>query len=329
MGRRQYEPIKDWSRAGRVRLVEERGDELRALLRLGFAAFYDGQDLAPFGFHGDDPVGDAVEWSIQRFCTADLDPTRCTPTFRLFTEARFWLAQKVGRKAYLRIMSTRAAAHRADPSASTANEDPEPRIAPEVLDDLRSRLGRTLQQLAARTCADLVGYWLRGMRRLLAEWFGWQGDGEVETAAPSKKKHSFHVHDALFRFQCLHGALVPETGAPIPLVAVRESMFRACENRPPYRQPDEAVAPFLPGGSVTGPRSIGKLRRAGLADLLGKLLDRLARPAFDVREELEGVLLRRSLSSTTVHALDLERRPDLLDRMRNLPPMDAIELEEP
>jgi hypothetical protein len=328
MIRREYDSITDWSREGRARCADERGDEIRALLRFAFESFYEKQELSPFGFRGDDPIGEAVEWSVERFRTADLDPTRCTPTFRLFTEVRFWLAQKVGLQAYRRIMLARAAPQIVDPPDPVTNGDSEPRVAPEVLDDIGSRLVRTLRELNARTCADLVGYWLIGTRRLRSAWFGWRNDGEVQNAAPSKKKHSFHVHDALFRFQCLHAALVAETGASIPVVVVRESMFRRCNNRPPYRRPDDVVAPVLPAGSVTGPRSIGKLRRVGLADLLTELLERLARPAFGMREELECLLLRRSLSATTVHALDLERRPDLLDRMRKLPPLGAIELED-
>ncbi len=61
-----YELIEDFSAAARKRLVEARGDELRALLDLAFSNLPD-VSLAAFGFRGDDPIADAVSWAVDRF----------------------------------------------------------------------------------------------------------------------------------------------------------------------------------------------------------------------------------------------------------------------
>jgi hypothetical protein len=327
MGDLRYESIADWSREGRARLVEQRGHEIRALFQLAFWSFCERRELGPFGFHGEDPIEEAVEWSVARFATGDLDPRRCTPTFRIFTEVRFWLAQKVGTRAYHRIMRTRAEVQHADSLEVPRESNDGPARSEEVLDEMRRRLARTLHQLAARTCSALVAYWLSGTHRLRLEWFGWTATIELENA--SKKQRSFHVHDAMFRYQCLHQGLIPDADGSDHTVAVRESMFRSCENRPPYRRPDEEVAPLLPAARVTGPRSIGKLRRVGLAAILGQLFAFFDRVAKDEQEILERVLLRRSLSATTVHALDLERHNELLRRMKALPPAESLVSEEP
>jgi len=329
MGDPHYESIVDWSHEGRARLVEQRGDEIRALLRLAFGIFCDRRALEPFGFRGEDPIDEAVEWSVARFATGELDPERCTPTFRIFTEVRFWLAQKVGTIAYSRIMRTRAEIQHADPPEPSREPNDEPGRSHEVLDAMHRRLARTLQQLAARTCADLVGYWLGGTRRLRSAWFGWSATIELDNANASKKQRSFHAHDAMFRYQCLHQGLIPDADGSPPTVAARESMFRSCENRPPYRRPDEEVALLLPAARVTGPRSVGKLRRAGLAAILGQLFAFFERDAKDEQEALERVFLRTSLSATTIHALDLERRDDLLTRVKSLPPAGSLVPEEP
>lgn len=329
MGDQHYESIVDWSREGRSRLVEQRGDEIRALLRSAFRSFYEGRELEPFGFRSEDPVDEAVEWSVARFATGELDPERCTPTFRVFTEVRFWLAQKVGAMAYRRIMQTRAEVQHAELPVPSREPNVEHGRSSEVLDAMQRRLARTLHQLAAHTCADLVGYWLGGTRRLRSDWFGWNVTSEIENESASKKQRSFHAHDAMFRYQCLQQGLIPDADGSDPTVAVRESMFRPCANRPPYRRPDEEVALLLPAARVTGPRSVGKLRRAGLAAILGQLFAFIDRAANDEWEIMERVLLRKSLSATTIHALDLERRDDLLKRVKSLPPAEPLVPEEP
>jgi hypothetical protein len=331
MGDPHYESIVDWSHKGRACLIQQRGDEIRALLRLAFGSFCERRALEPFGFRSEDPLDEAVEWSVARFATGELDPERCTPTFRIFTEVRFWLAQKVGTRAYIRIMRTRVEARYADPPEVQREPNDEPGRSYEVLNAMHRRLARTLQHLAARTCSDLVGYWLGGTRRLRSAWFGWTAtiEIEIENASASKKQRSFHVHDALFRYQCLHQGLVPDADGSAPTVAVRESMFRSCENQRPYRRPDEEVAPLLPAAHITGPRSVGKLRRAGLAAILGRLFALFDGDAKGEQETLERVFLRTSLSATTVHALDLERRDDLLTRVKSLPPAESLVPEEP
>jgi len=329
MGDPRYESIVDWSREGRALLVEQRGDEIRALLWLAFGSFCERRALEPFGFRGEDPLDEAVEWSVARFTTGALDPERCTRTFRIFTEVRFWLAQKVGAMAYRRIMWTRAEVQHNDPPEPPRESNDGPARSEGALDEMRTRLATTLQRLAARTCADLVGYWLGGTRRLRLAWFGWTATVELENVSASKKQRSFHVHDAMFRYQCLHQGLIPDADGSASTMAVRESMFRPCENRPPYRRPDEEVAPLLPAARITGPRSVGKLRRAGLAAILGQLFAFFDRDVKDEQETLERVFLRTSLSATTIHALDLERRDDLLLRVKSLPPADSLVPEEP
>lgn len=328
MGEPHYELI-DWSREGRARLVAQRGDEIRALLWFAFGSFCERRELGPFGFHGEDPIEEAVKWSIRRFETGEFASERCTPTFRIFTEVRFWLAQKVGVMAYRRIMRTRAEIHHADPPQPPRESNDGSVRSENALDEMRRHLATTLQQLATRTCSDLVGYWLGGTRRLRSAWFGWNVSSEIDNASASKKQRSFHAHDAMFRYQCLHQGLIPDADGSDPMVAVRESMFRPCENRPPYRRPDEEVAPLLPSARVTGPRSVGKLRRAKLAAILGQLFAFFDRDAKGEQEALERVFLRASLSATTIHALDLERRDDLLTRVKSLPPAESLVPEEP
>jgi hypothetical protein len=97
-----YESIEDFGVEARTRLVDTRGDEIRLLLDSAFSDFVDAEpdvSLAAFGFHGDDPIVDAVRWAMDRFASADLDVSRIHPgsrSFRIFTEVRFWLAQKAG-----------------------------------------------------------------------------------------------------------------------------------------------------------------------------------------------------------------------------------------
>ena len=324
MADRSYERIRDWSRDGRARLVEERGDEIRALLAVAFTTFFERHELGPFGFHDDEPMAQAVAWSVDRFRTADLDPRRLgEASFRIFTQPAFWLSQKVTVAGYRRVIRTPAGPPRTEPAAEEPSDSsPGTSLA---LREFGAGIARSLRQLAARTCADLVGYWLRATGRVRADWFGWTGDGEIASPAPSKKKRSFHAHDALFRFQCLHHALVDDGSAGAPTIAVRESMFRSCNNRPPYRRPDPEVAPLLPAGSVTGPRSVGMHRRAGLAVLVVRLVQRLELPAGSEHAGLERAFLRRSLSATTIHALDLERRPDVAERLAALARADELE----
>lgn len=214
-----YDPIEDWSPEGRRRLVETRGDEIRALLDLAFTDFVDSQGvgLSAYGFYQDDPVGEAVEWAMDRFMAAELDPSRLHPgsrSFRLFTEARFWLHQKVGRNGYARIQSGSVGAY-----AQYAKDDeqqgvePESALAHEKVEAFGKRLAITLRTLRHNTCADLVGFWLGATKTLRREWFGWRELGEIskEVSGLSKKQRSFYGHDAMFRFLCFLHELVPPT----------------------------------------------------------------------------------------------------------------------
>lgn len=196
----------------------------------------------------------------------------------------------------------------------------------------------TLRELRHRTCASLVGHWLRGTARVRARYLGWPAEAGEQEEAPahvSKKARSFHTHDAQFRFQCLQAQLVTDGEASPGLIAVRESMFAPCEDRPPYRRPDSDVARHLPTALLTGPRAVGMLRREGLGVLLARLATQLETRWRDLsstaRDRLELLFLRSALAPTTVHALDLDRRGDVVERIRALPAMEMMEaaVDEP
>ncbi|TKC96483.1 hypothetical protein [Polyangium fumosum] len=174
-----YDPIDDWTPEGRRRLVEARGDEIRALLDLAFTDFVETHEvgLSSFGFRGDDPVSEAVEWSMKRFVDADIDPAYLHPgsrSLRLFTEARFWLHQKVGREGYGRLL---AAPRSPEVPREEAHGGEGDGLDPGAVEEFGKTLAATLRTLGHRTCADLAGFWLEATRTLRRAWFGWRERG--------------------------------------------------------------------------------------------------------------------------------------------------------
>ncbi|AUX43648.1 uncharacterized protein SOCE26_051000 [Sorangium cellulosum] len=306
-----YEPIEDFTCEGRQRLVEERGEEIRFLLEAAFEAFLDAEpyvNLAAFGFRGDEQVFEAVEWAITRFATGNIDPTKLrngSRSFRLFTEVRFWLSQKVGLPGFRHIL----AAAKRPRSATPPEELPAAQAEPdaEVLDFGRALAG-ALPSFRERTCADLVGYWLEGTKRLRRDWFGWRERGELSEAAErrSKKQRSIHTHDAMFRFLCCFLQLVPAASSAAADLALEITSLSGCPDRPPYRVPDRDVCGELARFGVRGPRQVSVLRKQGAGSFLHRCLDRARADIDTVRGLLTSELTRKSLSLTTLHALEIE-----------------------
>lgn len=333
----EYPTIGDWSVEARRALVGAEGPRIRALLDLAFTEFCDRHELSRWGFHGDDPVEEAVEWCVERFgAEKPIDPGQL-PTasrgFRLFTQPEWWLAQKVttrGHRARLAACRSRRTAGAdvrrrdaddepsAEPSAgregrgstgmSDAGRRAEDRMA-DALDSTRfpDRLRSTLRVLFRRTCADIVGFWLRGTASWRARMFDWNEPCSAEEFEVAGKALSFRVHDALFRFQCVFLNLFHTQSESAQVVVA--TMFSGVPNAPPYRQADRDVLGALDGVAASGPRAVTRLRKAGCADLLVAVMDRLRRfPRGDLARDLGTA----SISKTTLWALDIADRGDLV-----------------
>lgn len=321
-----YDPIDDWSREGRWLLVETRGDEIRALLDLAFSGFIDDEPtgLSAFGFHGDDPVSQAVEWAIDRFLASDLDPGKLHPgsrSLRLFTEVRFWLSQKVGRQGYTRILAAASSPEALRVETIAAGEEQDNERSDTIhaaMAALGRKLSRTLSSLNSRTCADIVGFWLEGTKALRCRWFGWRDRGEISEGGMrlSKKQRSFYAHDAMFRFLCCFHDLVPIDSDALATRTLELTTLSPCENVPPYRVLDRDVAPRLVAFGVKGPREVARLRKEGACACVRRCLERAASGESEsVGERLSGELTRRSLGPTTLHALGIEDDVALREQM--------------
>lgn len=325
---KRYEPIDEWSREARGRLVDLRGDEIRILLDAAFSDFLDAEpnaSLAAFGFRGDDPVAEAVEWSLDRFTTGDLDPNGLSPdsrSFRLFTEVRFWLAQKVGRRAYERIFATARAPR--PPSNIEAREEKSP-VRDDAAESFGAEMASELPAFRDRTCSDIVGFWLEGTKQLRRFWFSWSDSGHLaaDAADLSKKQRSFYAHDAMFRFLCCFFHLIPASDDALADRAFELTCLSGCPNVTPYRKTDRL---FLAVLSVRGPRDVSRLRKEGARRFVNACLDRVERKsAFVARDRLAAELTRKSLGPTTLHALGIEDDPALrarLDRVLAAEPED-------
>jgi hypothetical protein len=304
-----YEPILDFDVGARRRLVEARRDEILLLLDRAFSDFVDAEpdvSLAAFGFRGDDPVAEVVAWAVERFASASLDPAQLHPrsrSFRLFTEVRFWLAQKVGRQAYDHIIN----AGRRSETSRAAPADDEVAGATTAALEFGAALAGEMPAFRDRTCADLVGFWLVGTKRLRRDWFGWREAGDVseEAASLSKKQRSLYAHDAMFRFLCCLHRLVPAASDARAEFVYELAALSGCPNAPPYRVADRAILPRIAG--VAGPRVIARLRKEGAHRLVDACLVRAARVgAASARDHLMAMFTRSSLGPTTLHALDLD-----------------------
>lgn len=292
--------------------------ELRLLLDSAFTDFAEVHALAPFGFDADDPISQAVEWSLARFQSMELDATRLRPasqSFRLFTEARFWLAQKVGTAGYRRIITSRASEQAAELEPMDTNGS---LVSSALFQTFLDRLAGNLSQLFERTCSDIVLYWLHGTEKLRSNWFGWRSEPLPEKLLRSKKQRSLHVHDALFRFQVLHQRILRQADdEDIALMVAGAAYMRGCANESPYRRPDSEVSQDLERRGHPKPASVRSLRQRGLSTLLSRLVLRAEEGSREPAEP-DQMLLMDSLTLTTLHALDLEGVSALREQLLHL-----------
>ncbi len=320
-------PITDWSKEGRASLVREHREVVALLLSHSLAQVaksYGEQNLLDaFRFK---TLDDAVDWCLERFATGTLEPGKLSPplrSWRLFTQARFWLSQREGAAGFQRKMQELEAACRRD---SARAEPLESEVAPVPDLDVQrlvERLSRTLAELLDRTCPDLVTWWLRATEELRSLWF------ELPITEPAheprmKKERSIRIHDALFRFACLfRGLLLHEKDAAPSHLAVREWLFRRCRNVPPYRRTEEEIAAALPLTVPKEKRAIQHLRRAGVSALIHQLISSLDVPTetADAVALMEWQLMRVSVTKTTLtaFALDEGASPELERRIEALP----------
>ncbi|AKI98651.1 hypothetical protein ATI61_10651 [Archangium gephyra] len=331
----RYPEITDWSKEGRARLVMEHRPVLSEMLRHSLE-----QVAEPYGVEallrafGFSTLEDAVDWSLQAFIERELELTRIPRSWKLFTQPRFWLAQRTGLPGFRRKMAELEALRRRGQHVSeaqpTLSDDAaeKPRVEEELEQQrLRERLIATLRLLRDRTCASLVLWWLRATDGLRTGWF----DPPVPPVREddlSKKARSLITHDALFRFQCLHRQLVQEDGSSgLAHQVVREWLFRPCGDTPPYRRDDAEVARSLPEGAPRQTRALHHLRRQGVTALLEKLIDAAGvPPAGDEVETLfEWTLLTHSVTRTTLTTFKLDEgaMPELARRIDSLPVREA------
>ncbi len=304
-GRLAYEPIADWSREGRRRLVEVRGAHLRVLLDEAFTQAVDGGlSLASFRFHGEDSVTEAVEWCIARFEAMDLDPGRLHPesrSLRLFTEVAFWLAQREGVAGYRR--ATRAPRAEGHTTLNNAREDVD-----DALDQQRhlDRVRKGLNALHDRCCASLVAWWLEGaadLRRVLfaphdtpATW------PPCAAEKHSPKERSFHIADALFRYYALFTGLVQDHDDELPHRACVLTWFSPCGEEPPYEVSREAVRAVL---HDMPSRQMTTLRHEGVRALIRQCTDH-AVAALRCDVALDRHLARASIRASVLHRFKVD-----------------------
>jgi hypothetical protein len=316
-GHLAYEPITDWSREGRRRLVEVRGAHLWNLLDEAFTrAIEGGLSLANFRFHGEDPVPEAVEWCIARFEAMDLDPGRLHPesrSLRLFTEVGFWLAQREGAAGYRR--ATRAPRADEHTTSNDARED-----ADDALDRKRQsdRVREGLKALRDRCCASLVAWWLEGAADLRRAVFAPHDDPGAwsprDVAEHSPKARSFHIADALFRYYALFAGLVRDHDDELTHRACVLTWFSPCGEEPPYEVSREVVRAVL---HDMPSRQMTTLRHEGVRALIRQCTDHaVAARRCDVA--LDQHLARASLRASVLHRFKVDDE-ELSRRIKALP----------
>ncbi len=309
-----YPPITDWSREGRRRFLGAHRDVAACLLDVAFGRVEeDGYDLRAFGFKGEDPVTEAVTWSLGRFADGEFDPSRLAAekcTLRLFTEGWFWLAQRVGRRALPEVKARARRVHPGlDPSSWAALEEDSDDSG--GADDARiDRLALTLRALSSRACPPLVTYWLEAAEKFRAALFR-DDPGELAAvlallpeAAPSQ--HSKRTADALFRYLALYLGLVDVEGAGPSHRACVLSWFSGCDDRPPYERSQELVLHDL---GDCPPRELSTLRHFGVEDLIRRCVG-VARPAGEGDPAFARWSLRKTLLGV-FHITDARVREDL------------------
>lgn len=300
-----YEPIPDWSREGRQRLVEVRGAQLRGLLDEAFTQAVDGGlSLANFRFHSEDPVTEAVEWCIARFEAVDLDPRLLhlgSRSLRLFTEVGFWLAQREGAEGYRRATrEPHAEGH------TTSNDAPED--AEDALDGKRQleRVRDGVKALRERCCASLVEWWLEGAADLRRVLFAPHDAPDAwsprDVAEHSPKARSFHIADALFRYYALFAGLVRYQDDELTHRACVLTWFSPCGEEPPYEVSREAVRAVLHGMPS---RQMTTLRHEGVRALIRECVDH-AKAALASDVALDEHLARASLRASVLHRFKID-----------------------
>lgn len=313
-----YAPITDWSVEGRRRLVEAQEDAMRVLLEEAFSSLCDRAsiNLGDFGFGGDSPIEDAAEWSLSRFQTADIDPAKlhaASRSMRLFTEAEFWLSQRVGAPAYRRIRRREAGAAVAmDRVTDTADSSSSDAVLERLsVASQRSRIVAGVRALRDATCASLVAWWLEGATALREAIFEPGGDAIEWTDAVtvedrSPKQRSFHIADALFRYFALDVELVRrDGGGDASHKACVLTWFTRCADEPPY---ERARADVLTAFEGFRSRQVTTLRHDGLTTLVRRCAD-VAKQRVDDPDAAVRWLARRSLRPSLLHRFKIDDVP--------------------
>jgi hypothetical protein len=319
-----HEPIIDWSREGRTRLVQEQGDRMRALLEVAFETFLDdkGVGLAAFRFRSDGPVAEAVEWCVERFQSADIDPGKLragSNSWRLFTEVSFWLSQRETAAGYRRALAHRKGEYSDVEEAPSTDESPET-VATRDIDArrVRDRISDGVIALRETCCAALVGWWLIGSARQRRVWFEnddladeWNTALAADQGRTSKER-SFHIADALFRYLALFAGLVRRDGDESHRACV-QTWFDRCVNEPPYEAPRAAVRAAL-GGLPS--RQMTSLRHDGVITLIRRCVALTDRSWREV-DPLVNALSLSSLRLSLLHRFRI-KDDDLEARIRSL-----------
>jgi len=314
----RYELIEDWSREARAKLVEARGNEIRLLLDEAFQRFFERPErsLAEFFPHGDDPFIEAVEWVVDRFVRMDLDPTRLNAgsgSFRLFTEVKFWLSQRLGEQGY-KAWKGRTEALRRAPMERIDREPADAGLEADVRHgDFHDRVAAALRALGRRTCPDLVMYWLVGTRRFCEDWFGLSGEGELSNTVPAARKSKI-VADALFRYIALYTNVVDDESGGHTCVC-QLTLFDGCPNSPPYRAKADLVIRRL---RLQNTKVFQRQLKAGVTVLAGSLVEQALVRSEDADEPPDVLLVRACLKGSLRHVYRIEQ-PSLVKALKERP----------
>jgi hypothetical protein len=286
----------DFTPEARRRLVTEQRDAIEVLLALGFDQLADkGISLEPFGFRS---TPDAVAWALARFETGTFDVAklRCR-TWRLFTQGRFWLAQKVGKKGYRRLV-----AEQSQRPARRAIEPPAPPSSGPDDDELKKlveQAGETLMTLHRLVIAPgLISDWIAATEGLRSKWLFPPASGPAPLPPKGKVDKTRRHHEAMFRYQCVAHDLVDANDGD-ERAAVVACLFSRAENTPPFRS---VVSPS-PGGR----KNQEEARREGLATLFLIIADEVSQDADGLWHAFRRAHAVRALTSTTVARFNLDR----------------------
>jgi len=321
-------PIHDWSPEARRRLYREHEPQIRTLLYVAFLDFADKYGLGTFRFSSEDAIGEAVDWCVSAWNSDRvIDPTKLrSRSFAIFSSPLWWLAQREGKAGFLRKME---ALKRLRTETSVLVEARSASFEADLHDrhlvEFADGLADTLRVLFERTCRDLVTLWLAHTHRYRASWFGWRTGSTLpeRLARLGGARRSKLAHDALFRYVCLHLGLVADEPATGQEAAVVETMFRRCENTSPYRVSDANALSAVERFGATGSRQVTAWRKEGLGAWLRAVLDLLETEPLGNEVRFRWVVVRLSVSSTTLHVYRLTDA-DLAARIGRLPAPEAI-----